>query len=64
MGFSSIVDRIVINELGIEADGTSGGVPGWDRGDRGLFYDRDIHEEAFETKGQCLLRFRKDDLLV
>ena len=61
MGFSSIVDRIEINELGIEPDGISGGVPGFDRRDRGLFYDRDIHEEAFETKGHSLL---KDDLLV
>jgi DnaK suppressor protein len=64
MGFSSIVDRIEINELGIEPDGISGGVPGFDRRDRGLFYDRDIHEEAFETKGHSLLRHRKDDLLV
>jgi DnaK suppressor protein len=64
MGFSSIVDRIEINELGIDPDGISEGVPGMDRRDRGLFYDRDMHEEAFETKGHCLLRYRKDDLLV
>jgi len=63
MGFSSIVDRIEINEPGIEPDEFSGGVAGLDGQDRGLFYDRDIHEEAFETKGHSLLRCRKDDLL-
>jgi len=64
MGFSSIVDQIEINELGIEPDGLSGDIPGLDRGDGGLFYDRDIHEETFETKGHSLLRYSKDDLLV
>jgi len=64
MGFSSIVDRIEINELGIDPDGISEGVPGMDRRDRGLFYDRDIHEETFETKGHSLLRHSKDNLSV
>ncbi len=64
MGFSSIVDRIEINEQGIEPDGFSEDVPGLDRGDMGLFYDRDIHEETFETKGHSLLKYRKDDLFV
>ncbi len=56
MGFPSIVDRIEINELGVEPDEISGGVPGLDRLDSPLFYDRDIHEETFETKGHSLLK--------
>ncbi len=54
MGFSSIVDRIEINEMGIEQDEILGGVPGLDRLDNRLFYDRDMHEEAFETRGYSL----------
>jgi DnaK suppressor protein len=56
MGFSSIVDRIEISELGIEPDEISAGVPGLDRLDGRLFYDRDIHEETFETKGHSLFK--------
>jgi DnaK suppressor protein len=63
MGFSSIVDRIEINEPSIEADEISGGVPELDRLDSRLFYDRDIQEEAFETKGHCPLRYLEDDSL-
>jgi DnaK suppressor protein len=51
MGFLSIVDRITINDTGIESDEVSGGAPEMDGLDSRLFYDRDIHEEAFETKG-------------
>ena len=51
MGFSSIVDRIGIGELGVEEDGISAGAPEEDAVDIGLFYDRDIHEEAFDAKG-------------
>jgi DnaK suppressor protein len=54
MGFSSIVDRIEINEVEIEQDEILGGVPGLDRLDNRLFYDRDMHEEAFETRGHSL----------
>jgi DnaK suppressor protein len=63
MGFSSVVDRIEVNELSIEADEISGGVPELDRLDSGLFYDRDSHEEAFETKGHSISRYLKNDLL-
>jgi DnaK suppressor protein len=64
MGFSSIVDRIEISELSIEPDEISGGVPGLDRLDSPLFYDRDVHEEAFETKGHVLSGLLKDDLII
>ncbi len=56
MGFSSLVDRIEIDELGMEPDEISGSAPGVDGLDSPLFYDRDVHEEAFETKGHFLSR--------
>jgi len=62
MGFSSIVDRVEINELSIEPDEISEGVPELDRLDSRLFYDRDIHEDAFETKGRSLSKSFKDKL--
>jgi len=64
MGFSSIVDRVEINELSIEADENSGGVPELDRLDSRLFYDGDTHEEAFETKGYSLSKSLEDVLLT
>jgi len=54
MGLSSIVDRIVIDETGIESDEISEDAPEMDGLDDRLFYDRDMHEEAFETKGFSL----------
>ena len=51
MGFSSIVDRIEMNELNMEPAEISEGAPAADEVDTPLFYDGDMHEEAFETKG-------------
>ncbi len=64
MGFSSIVDRVEINELSNEADEISEGVPELDRLDSRLFYDGDTHEEAFETKGHSLSKSFEDVLLT
>ena len=47
MGFSSLVDRIEINEPGIEAGEISEG----DVDSGGLFYDQEMREEAFEAQG-------------
>ncbi|SPF43051.1 Transcriptional regulator, TraR/DksA family [Syntrophobacter sp. SbD1] len=63
MGFSSVVDHIGINEMSIEADEISEGSSEEDDLDRGLFYDRDSHEEAFEAKGVSPLNKTKDDAL-
>ena len=63
MGFSSLIDRVEINELSIEPDEIPEGVSGLDRLDSGLFYDGDIHEEALETKGHSLFEYFKDDLI-
>jgi len=63
MGFSSLIDRVEINELSIESNEIPEGVSGLDRLDNRLFYDRDIHEEAFETKGHSLFEYFKDNLL-
>jgi DnaK suppressor protein len=61
MGFSSIVDRIDINDLIMEQDEISGGAPDDDGLDSPLFYDRDMHEEAYETKGHSLLEYFEDE---
>ncbi len=63
MGFSSVVDHIGINEMSIEADEIPGGASEEDDLDRGLFYDRDTHEEAFEAKGGSPLKKTKNDAL-
>jgi len=61
MGLSSIVDRIVIDETGIESDEVSEGAPEIDGLDNPLFYDRDMHEEAFETKGLSSSKFLEEN---
>jgi len=52
MGFSSFVDRLESDELGMGPDEISGSAPGVEGLDGHMFYDRDVHEEAFETKGR------------
>jgi DnaK suppressor protein len=52
MGFSSIVDRVGINELSVEREDISDGAPEPGGFDSSLFYDRGC-EDAFETKGIC-----------
>ncbi len=64
LGFSSVVDRIGINELSIDSDGISEGVSEEDDLDRQMFYDRDIHEEAFEAKGAVPLENINNDMLI
>lgn len=62
MGFTSIVDRVGINELNIEQEDISDGVPELDGFDSSLFYDRG-GEEAFETRGHSPLNFIIDGSL-
>ncbi|MDR3570548.1 MAG: TraR/DksA C4-type zinc finger protein [Syntrophobacteraceae bacterium] len=50
MGFSSVVDRIEVNESGVESDEISEGVSGEEESG-GLFYDQEMSEEAFEAQG-------------
>lgn len=50
MGFSSVVDRIEINEPGIESDEISEVAP--EEGEAGgLFYDREMSEGAYDLQG-------------
>jgi DnaK suppressor protein len=51
MGFSTVVDRISVNETGVESDEISSDAPEMDGLDDRGFYDSDVHDEAFETKG-------------
>ncbi len=50
LGFSSIVDRIEINEPGMESDEISERDPEDDEAGE-LFYDREMSEEAFDAQG-------------
>lgn len=63
MGFSAIVDRIVINDLSMEPDDFAQGSPGAVELDNRLFYDRDQIYEDMETSGRSSSRYFEDDFL-
>lgn len=54
MGFSSVVDRIEINEPGAGSEEVSEGVPEEEGEPEGLFYDREMNAEAFNAQGTVL----------
>jgi DnaK suppressor protein len=51
MGFSSIVDRIEMQDMLLDRDDYTEGGPGRDGLGENLFYDSDLHEDAYESKG-------------
>ncbi|MGC8493972.1 MAG: TraR/DksA family transcriptional regulator, partial [Syntrophobacteraceae bacterium] len=54
MGFSSVVDRIEINEPGANLEEVSEGAPEEDGEPEPIFFDREMSEEAFNARGISL----------
>jgi DnaK suppressor protein len=63
MGFSAIVDRIVINDLIMEPDDFTQGSPGTDGLDNRLFYDSGEIYEDIETSGRSPSKYFENDFL-
>jgi DnaK suppressor protein len=51
MGLSSIVDRIVVDDAGAESDEVPEEASELEELNNRLYYDRDMHEEAYEAEG-------------
>ena len=64
MGFSAIVDRIVMNDLIEDQDESARGYSGDGGLDSRLYYDRDeMYEDAYDTKGRSASRYFEDEFL-